>query len=477
MSAAAEPLVASTSGGGASAAAAARREQGRRRSSGGAWLLAPGVLLLLLLAGSVSGAETILAPYPDATNHYEDCSESLLLNAEISSAEDCLVECDLETGGDTPTRFITYVENDDQGDFIGICYCNTEVDCTQSDLAGGLVYNVTRLEGVDPEPEPDCSNPGSGCGDPHLKVCGADYGSDCHGRTINIISEERHSINFQVNRLPGPDTFPHAGSAGPKKRHHPSPPPRTPVRGARVRTAQWLTGLGLAYAADLRLEARLRTDVEYRLIEDPARKVGNTRALHPTGGEGGHGPLLASITANGKSLAHLVGSGETVAFGAARVFFPSTRHSGRGEEHDGPVLVASTPDIQLTLYLESDDIWHFDFTVVITSDRICDMHGMLGQSMHWEAGAPARVEGGSDLLYAIEDGLAGTRFKFSRFGVSASPVAAAPHSRKSLATGGNRRLVASGGGAAAGARALQAARRIAKALPGREGVGAGARQL
>ena len=46
------------------------------------------------------------------------------------------------------------------------------------------------------------------------------------------------------------------------------------------------------------------------------------------------------------------------------------------------------------------------------------------QTLHWRHGAPAKVEGGDDLLYHIADGLLGHDFAYSQFGKAQRPRAA-----------------------------------------------------
>lgn len=48
------------------------------------------------------------------------------------------------------------------------------------------------------------------------------------------------------------------------------------------------------------------------------------------------------------------------------------------------------------------------------------------QSLHWSADAPATVEGGDDLAYALADGLLGHDFKYNLFGSSTAGEAAPP---------------------------------------------------
>ncbi|KAI8462222.1 MAG: hypothetical protein J3K34DRAFT_463038 [Monoraphidium minutum] len=87
-------------------------------------------------------------------------------------------------------------------------------------------------------------------------------------------------------------------------------------------------------------------------------------------------------------------------------------------------MVIATPAMQITVYLETEDITHMDFAVSLVKRRITAMHGMLGQSLHWAPGAPAAVEGDDDMLYAVAGGdLLGADFKYNLFG-KADAVAA-----------------------------------------------------
>ncbi|KAI8465359.1 MAG: hypothetical protein J3K34DRAFT_525418 [Monoraphidium minutum] len=252
---------------------------------------------------------------------------------------------------------------------------------------------------------------GSGFSGHAYEFCGAALGAQCHGRAFNLLSEARHQFNAEVNRHHGVgerDAFPAAGS--------------------------WLTAFGLRYRHSFRVALRMRTDVDYTLVQE----WNKTRALHPTASAaGGAGPfreLLQSVRVNGADATAKVGSGETQEFeGGVSVHWPATRH--KGDAQDGPVAVITTPDMTWTWYIESEDTWHLDFRVTFKEGaRLGRVHGLLGQSMYWAPAAPAAVEGGDDMLYALADGLLGTAFKFNAF--SALKYSHAADSRALQAEGG-----------------------------------------
>ncbi|KAI8464934.1 MAG: hypothetical protein J3K34DRAFT_525791 [Monoraphidium minutum] len=236
---------------------------------------------------------------------------------------------------------------------------------------------------------------GGGGEDPHLQgfngaayeFCGAALGPQCHGRPFNLLTEARHQFNAEVNRHHATgdrDEFPAAGS--------------------------WLTAIGLRYGPSFSVVLRMRTDVAN--VDGP-----KTRALHPSagGGAGAFRELLQSVQVNGADAMARVGSGETQQFeGGVSVHWPAVRH--QGDAQDGPVAVITTPNTTWTWYLESEDTWHLDFKVSLRAGaRLGRTHGLLGQSLEWARGAPAVVEGGDDLQYALADGLLGTAFKFNAF--------------------------------------------------------------
>ncbi|KAI8472815.1 MAG: hypothetical protein J3K34DRAFT_502385 [Monoraphidium minutum] len=236
--------------------------------------------------------------------------------------------------------------------------------------------------------------------------CEAGGGAHCLGRVFSVLSEPLHLFNARISRFPGPDTWPFAGA--------------------------WMVAYGFRYRSILSVELELNTDITYSLLKerragDPSKE--STRAALPADWRG----VFASLRVNGADAAHRVGSGATLSFGggaaAARVHFPSRRHAG--DATDGPVVVITTPDAEITLYLESEEITHLDFSVTLVGGGITDMHGVLGQSLAWRRGAPAQVEG-SDLDYALEGGLlsdGGTAFAFNRFGRPRAAGAAAPGGR------------------------------------------------
>ena len=68
---------------------------------------------------------------------------------------------------------------------------------------------------------------------------------------------------------------------------------------------------------------------------------------------------------------------------------------------------------------------HLDFAVTVKdADKPLQLHGLLGQTYHWTRDTPAVVEGGDDLLYLVDDGILGTKFKFNLFEDSEAAAAA-----------------------------------------------------
>ncbi|KAI8473181.1 MAG: hypothetical protein J3K34DRAFT_391954 [Monoraphidium minutum] len=250
--------------------------------------------------------------------------------------------------------------------------------------------------------------------DPHMKFCAAGK-AECRGLAFSIVSEKSLQVNAEVDRLAGPDAWPAAGT--------------------------WVTGLGLRYRTSLAVELRMRKDVDHTIVPDGDK----TRALPPKGasaGAAGLRALLAAATVNGQNVLAKVGSGETLDVAAGTlVHFPDSTHPA--DPTDGPVMVIVTPTTTWTWYIESEDTWHLDFKVEVNApSAIKQMHGLLGQSLHWAASAPAAVEGGDDMLYVVADGLLGTDTKFGLFGKPAPAsgsrralTAAAPAAAGPLAAG------------------------------------------
>lgn len=219
--------------------------------------------------------------------------------------------------------------------------------------------------------------------DPHLvgfhghkyASCEDRDGKICHGRAFSILSESAHALNTRITRLAGPDEWPYAGT--------------------------WMTGMGFRFADALSFELEMATDFAYDVKPDPARGPNATRTAVPAGWAG----LFAGARANGADIAAKLGSGEVLRFGAAGaeqavVHFPDARHAN--DATNGPVAVITTPDMTVKLYLETEDITHLDFEVNLSpKTRIYDMHGLLGQSLSWPPGGPARFQG-SDLDYSLD---------------------------------------------------------------------------
>lgn len=85
-----------------------------------------------------------------------------------------------------------------------------------------------------------------------------------------------------------------------------------------------------------------------RLPLPDGRGDNTTRAVIPADWKG----VLAHADINGEDVSTLISSGGTLMFGAASVHFPSKRHAN--DPTDGPVMVVTTPDMTVKLYLESE---------------------------------------------------------------------------------------------------------------------------
>ncbi|KAI8474189.1 MAG: hypothetical protein J3K34DRAFT_518333 [Monoraphidium minutum] len=235
--------------------------------------------------------------------------------------------------------------------------------------------------------------------DPHVRgFNGAEYafcdpaagGAVCHGHVMAVLSESTHLLNARITRLAGPDSWPWAGT--------------------------WMTAFGFRWSDKLSVELGMATDVQYAV--KTAGKPGATRAEVPSDWAG----VIAAARVNGQDVAAKIGSGDTMAFGsgaaAASVHFPKGRHPD--DPTDGPVMVITTPAMQVTFYLETEDVTHLDFAVALraskSSDAVTEMHGLLGC---------ADLVGGDDMLYAVDGGdILGAGFKYSLFGKAPNAGAA-----------------------------------------------------
>ncbi|KAI8466540.1 MAG: hypothetical protein J3K34DRAFT_460831 [Monoraphidium minutum] len=85
----------------------------------------------------------------------------------------------------------------------------------------------------------------SGTGDPHLQAfTGQRFDfcmAGCEGRAYAMLSSAKTQANAELNRLPGADAFPAAGT--------------------------WMTGLGLRYGPDFSLSLRMRTDIDFKIVQ------------------------------------------------------------------------------------------------------------------------------------------------------------------------------------------------------------------
>lgn len=223
---------------------------------------------------------------------------------------------------------------------------------------------------------------------------------ECQGRVFNLISSELYHFNTELKRMPGENAFPFSAS--------------------------WMTGFGLLYGPHFTAQLRLRTDIDYTLYIDPSY-ANKTRGSHPDGAHGSFRSLIASFRINGEDKMGYIESLETLDYGPVTVHFPTSHHAS--DPTDGPVAIITTPEMTVSWYIESEDIWHLDFSIELDYYHgIQKMHGALGQSLYWPADGKAEVEDG-DLAYAVEDGILGTDCDFNRFGIPPKEIKAKSKSR------------------------------------------------
>ncbi|KAI8474249.1 MAG: hypothetical protein J3K34DRAFT_518375 [Monoraphidium minutum] len=302
-----------------------------------------------------------------------------------------------------------------------------------------VIARLYRLGEVDISPDPAFAYAilvpvqAGGTADPHMQgFNGAEYafcdpaagGAACQGHAMALLSERSHLLNARITRLAGPDAWPWAGT--------------------------WMTAFGFRWSDKLLVQLEMATDVQYNVKPAGERGAGATRAVVRADWAG----VFASAKVNGEDVVAKIGSGDTLAFGlgadAASVHFPEGRHPG--DTTDGPVMVITTPGMQVTFYLETEDITHLDFAVALLPGKsaITAMHGLLGQSLGWARGAAAAVEGGDDMLYAVAGGdLLGAGFKYSLFGKAPAATTDAPRMRTVLAGAGAARALLLAGSSAA----------------------------
>ncbi|KAI8470577.1 MAG: hypothetical protein J3K34DRAFT_521244 [Monoraphidium minutum] len=321
-------------------------------------------------------------------------------NSVLRRIESCDVEGEafppFEPPGCSDSSYSNYFyATTDGGYTVPVASCKQYCWATPGCTSYAILRNPCHAN-RDPSDARDCCKGGGG-GDFILNGDTSNV-TDCHWLANNApaggttyVSEPGTDMQSPLDRVAGPDAWPAAGT--------------------------WVTALGLrsAAGAGMAVELRMRKDTEHALVQDGAK----TRALRPAGapaGAAGLRSLLAAASVNGADVLGRVGSGETLDLGAAgSVHFPATAHAA--DAADGPVMVITTPATVWTWFLESEDTWHLDFKVQLRpGSTITRMHGLLGQSLHWAAGAPAAVEGGDDMLYAVKDGLLGTDTRFRLFG-------------------------------------------------------------
>ncbi len=153
-----------------------------------------------------------------------------------------------------------------------------------------------------------------------------------------------------------------------------------------------------------------------------------------------HLPLFRT-TINGIVMDNAVHSGQSMASGRDDViiYFPPADAINEGDANDGPIAVVQTADYAFTIYYETEDSLHLDINVDILSNRVMDVHGVLGQTVAWamdnaEGGAPhTHTVEGVDADYEVDAGLLGVDFKYTRFGAEQQVVSSG---RRELIAGG-----------------------------------------
>lgn len=131
--------------------------------------------------------------------------------------------------------------------------------------------------------------------------------------------------------------------------------------------------------------------------------------------------MIAEFRVDGRDARDRLETGHTQEAAGLRVHFPAARHAH--DPTDGPLAIVTTPDLQITWYLESDDIWHLDFTAsVFEGHALGAARGLIGQTLRGaaaagkeKAGAAAKKPEGADADYFVPGGLLGADGKHGAY--------------------------------------------------------------
>lgn len=251
-------------------------------------------------------------------------------------------------------------------------------------------------------------NGGLALGDPHFfGFDGTPFffdGSD--NANFALISEADHQINAKF------------GSLGPSH---------------GVDSTIWMIGFGIKVRDELSVLLHIDTDPsKIKLFrDDDAKHATKMRVAFPD-------QEFLHVEVNGAHRDDLLYSGKLLRPSPdVLIYFPPAQAVNPGDAKDGPLAVIKTSKFELTVLKETEDAAHLDLNVKIVGD-IKEMHGVLGQTLHWRPeDAASKVKDG-DLVedpknFELKDGLLGTDFKYKRFKAAAGAEKKAATSRHLLA--------------------------------------------
>lgn len=176
-----------------------------------------------------------------------------------------------------------------------------------------------------------------------------------------------------------------------------------------------MRGFGFRFADILTVELKMAS------LELPSFNVTNddgTVLERQSLPQGGYSKIM-SLIINGEDAHDALQSGLSYRYGEqgrfASVHMPAESHPD--DAQDGPAMVITTPYVKLVIYVETEEVLHYDIQVSLAGGfNLDDLHGVLGQTARWgRLPDEDRVIQGDEPDY-ITPGLLDPLFKFSTYG-------------------------------------------------------------
>lgn len=114
------------------------------------------------------------------------------------------------------------------------------------------------------------------------------------------------------------------------------------------------------------------------------------------------------------------------------VYLPSATKGGV-EEHDGALVILTTPDLEVVLTLETEGVLHLDVQARMRSADLAMPDGVLGQTFMWQLPTVDKALATPDEDFSIEGGLSASQCRTCVFAPRMTPQQVAQYRRRLMA--------------------------------------------